>query len=435
MRAASSSAPRARSTCSASSRVSASTISPTGGASRPGDPGGQDQLQHDGTPRLPLRRLRPRRSRRRVRRRRAEREGARAAAQRREPRPAAEGPAPQAGHDRAHHPALRARDGGGGGAPTTPGTTTTPTGPANVGCATSACSFDVTGSVTAVDDDSGAITVMPLSGGTALTALPGTLNTDDVFEGDFVHITGTQSARDRHLHAGDARRAARLRHARLHRRVRRDRRRDRRGQPDRRRRRRRRVPDRRDRGAAALGRRRRRGPHRRGTGSDDGQLQHQDHQRARERRRSSVRRGFESPPTGQPLRACRVAASPFPRLGIGCWATWRGTGDAGRSRRFAFSRARGSPLGRGRVARPKGGSKHGPSTTTCTCDRRSDRSPRHRGGRVGATSRSSDEAALQPARHQSGTAHRVEGRAPPAPDDADREAESAAAAVGRAGAQ
>jgi hypothetical protein len=82
----------------------------------------------------------------------------------------------------------------GGSAPTTPGTGTTPTGPSDVGCATSACSFDVTGSVSDVEDGSGAITVMPLSGGAALTALPGTLNTDDVFKGDFVHITGTQSA-------------------------------------------------------------------------------------------------------------------------------------------------------------------------------------------------------------------------------------------------
>jgi hypothetical protein len=52
----------------------------------------------------------------------------------------------------------------------------------------------VTGSVTDIDDTSGAITVTPLSGGAALTAEPGMLSTDDVFIGDFVHIAGTQSA-------------------------------------------------------------------------------------------------------------------------------------------------------------------------------------------------------------------------------------------------
>jgi hypothetical protein len=81
-------------------------------------------------------------------------------------------------------------DSGGG----TPGTGTTPSSPSNVGCARSDCSFDVTGSVTAIDDDSGAVTVAPLNGGAALTANPGTISTDDVFIGDFVHIAGTQSA-------------------------------------------------------------------------------------------------------------------------------------------------------------------------------------------------------------------------------------------------
>ena len=63
-----------------------------------------------------------------------------------------------------------------------------------VGCAKVDCTFDVTGNVTAVDDASGAVTVTPLGGGAALTAQPGTVNTDDVFVGDFVHIAGTQSA-------------------------------------------------------------------------------------------------------------------------------------------------------------------------------------------------------------------------------------------------
>jgi hypothetical protein len=83
----------------------------------------------------------------------------------------------------------------GGGAPTTPATPgTTPTGPSAVGCAKADCSFDVTGNVTAVDDLSGSVTVAPFGGGAALTAQPGTVNTDDVFVGDFVHIAGTQAA-------------------------------------------------------------------------------------------------------------------------------------------------------------------------------------------------------------------------------------------------
>lgn len=87
-----------------------------------------------------------------------------------------------------------ARVGGGGGTPTTPGTTTTPNPPSNVGCARASCTFDVTGSVTAVDDVSGSVTVTPLGGGAAVTAMPGTINTVDVFVGDFVHIAGTQLA-------------------------------------------------------------------------------------------------------------------------------------------------------------------------------------------------------------------------------------------------
>ena len=81
--------------------------------------------------------------------------------------------------------------GGGGSVPTTPGTTTTPTA---VGCARADCTFDVTGSVTAIDDGSGAVTVAPASGGAALTAQPGTVDTDGVLIGDFVHIAGTQLA-------------------------------------------------------------------------------------------------------------------------------------------------------------------------------------------------------------------------------------------------
>ena len=83
---------------------------------------------------------------------------------------------------------------GGGSAPLKPGTPTTPTPPAGVGCAKADCSFDVMGNVTAVDDASGSVTVTPLGGGAALTAQPGTVNTNDVFVGDFVHVAGTQVA-------------------------------------------------------------------------------------------------------------------------------------------------------------------------------------------------------------------------------------------------
>jgi hypothetical protein len=85
-----------------------------------------------------------------------------------------------------------------GGTPTTPGTTpttpgTTPTTPAGK-CAKSDCTFDITGTVSAIDDTSGAVTVSPLSGGADLKALPGQISTADVFVGDFVHVSGVEVA-------------------------------------------------------------------------------------------------------------------------------------------------------------------------------------------------------------------------------------------------
>jgi hypothetical protein len=82
---------------------------------------------------------------------------------------------------------------GGGNTPLTPGTPTTPATPGG-GCAKADCSFDVTGTVTAVDDATGSVTVAPLGGGLPLTAQPGSVNTNDVFAGDFVHVAGTQAA-------------------------------------------------------------------------------------------------------------------------------------------------------------------------------------------------------------------------------------------------
>jgi hypothetical protein len=82
----------------------------------------------------------------------------------------------------------------GGSTPSNPGTTpTTPTAPAGK-CAKSDCSFDITGTVSVVDDSSGAVTVVPIAGGAGLTALPGQISTDDVFVGDFVHVSGVQNA-------------------------------------------------------------------------------------------------------------------------------------------------------------------------------------------------------------------------------------------------
>jgi hypothetical protein len=93
------------------------------------------------------------------------------------------------------HVALRfGHAGAGGSSPTAPGSGGTPKKPAAVGCAKADCTFDVTGVVTAVDDQSGAVTVAPLGGGAPLTAQPGEVSTDGVFVGDFVEVTGTQAA-------------------------------------------------------------------------------------------------------------------------------------------------------------------------------------------------------------------------------------------------
>jgi hypothetical protein len=84
----------------------------------------------------------------------------------------------------------------GGSTPSNPGTGTTPTTPSTPAgkCAKSDCSFDITGTVSLVDDNTGAVTVVPLAGGTGLTALPGQISTNDVFVGDFVHVSGVQNA-------------------------------------------------------------------------------------------------------------------------------------------------------------------------------------------------------------------------------------------------
>jgi hypothetical protein len=47
--------------------------------------------------------------------------------------------------------------------------------------------------VSAIDDTSGAVTVSPLSGAADLKALPGQISTNDVFVGDFVHVSGVQA--------------------------------------------------------------------------------------------------------------------------------------------------------------------------------------------------------------------------------------------------
>jgi hypothetical protein len=80
-----------------------------------------------------------------------------------------------------------------GGVPATPGTGDAPATAPAAGCARTDCTFDVTGSVTAVAD-SGDVTVLPLGGGAALTAAPGEVSTAAVFTGDWVHVTGTQNA-------------------------------------------------------------------------------------------------------------------------------------------------------------------------------------------------------------------------------------------------
>jgi hypothetical protein len=86
------------------------------------------------------------------------------------------------------------------GTTTTPGTTkppttTTPTTPTTptTHCAKSDCTFDTVGSVSAIDG-TGALTIIPVSGGATFVTSPGEVATDDVYVGDFVHITGTQSS-------------------------------------------------------------------------------------------------------------------------------------------------------------------------------------------------------------------------------------------------
>lgn len=81
------------------------------------------------------------------------------------------------------------------GTPVAPGSGTTPTTTPSVACAKADCSFDVIGAVTAIDD-SGVVTLTPIGGGAALTIKPGTVDTGDVFVGDFLHATGTQSRSD-----------------------------------------------------------------------------------------------------------------------------------------------------------------------------------------------------------------------------------------------
>jgi hypothetical protein len=84
--------------------------------------------------------------------------------------------------------------GAGGRSPTVPGSGGSPKHAASVSCAKADCSFDVIGTVTAVDDSSGALTIAPLAGGASLTAQPGEVDTDGVLVGDFVEVAGTQAA-------------------------------------------------------------------------------------------------------------------------------------------------------------------------------------------------------------------------------------------------
>jgi hypothetical protein len=81
----------------------------------------------------------------------------------------------------------------GAGTPVAPGDGANPTTTPAGSCAKADCTFDVTGSVTAVDDD-GVITLTPIGGGAALTVEPGQVDTGDVFVGDFLEVSGTQSA-------------------------------------------------------------------------------------------------------------------------------------------------------------------------------------------------------------------------------------------------
>jgi hypothetical protein len=72
---------------------------------------------------------------------------------------------------------------------TTPGTTT----PANGKCARSDCMLDTVVSVLSIDT-SGALTVLPVTGGAQLVLQPGQVDTATVYAGDFLHVTGTQSS-------------------------------------------------------------------------------------------------------------------------------------------------------------------------------------------------------------------------------------------------
>jgi hypothetical protein len=80
--------------------------------------------------------------------------------------------------------------------PSTGGSPTSPHKPGSSGtshCSQTSCTFDVTGVVSAVDN-SGALTINPLAGGSSLTVDPGQIATAGVSVGDFVHVVGTQSA-------------------------------------------------------------------------------------------------------------------------------------------------------------------------------------------------------------------------------------------------
>ena len=73
---------------------------------------------------------------------------------------------------------------------TTPGTTTTP---ANGKCVRSDCMFDTVVSVLSIDT-TGALTVLPVTGGAQLVLQPGMVDTTTVYVGDFLHVTGSQVA-------------------------------------------------------------------------------------------------------------------------------------------------------------------------------------------------------------------------------------------------
>jgi hypothetical protein len=76
--------------------------------------------------------------------------------------------------------------------PNPPPTTTAPTTP-TAHCAKADCTFDTIASVSAIDA-TGNLTLIPVSGGATIVTSPGNVPTDDVYVGDFVHVTGTQSS-------------------------------------------------------------------------------------------------------------------------------------------------------------------------------------------------------------------------------------------------